>query len=92
MALKIKEQNGIFLVEGYINTSTVKQFKNHVAFLILYTKALTLDINAVKEIDTNGMQALRDLYTNAVINNKDFFVVGNGCKEIFQDFESHIVA
>lgn len=92
MALKIKEQNGIFLVEGYINTSTVKQFKNHVAFLILYTKALTLDINAVKEIDTNGMQALRDLYTNAVINNKDFFVVGNGCKEIFQDFESHIAA
>lgn len=92
MALKITEERGMFLVEGSINASTVKKFKNHIEFLILYTKGLTLDINAVKEIDRNGMQALRELYTTAQINNKDFFLVGEGCKEIFQDFESNIAA
>ncbi|TWO32716.1 STAS domain-containing protein [Seonamhaeicola sediminis] len=92
MALKIKENNGTFFIEGSINASTVKQFKNHVEFLLLYTKGVTLNIDEVTEIDTNGMHALRDLYTVALIKNKSFYIIGNGCKEIFQDFESNLAA
>ena len=92
MALKIKENNGTFFVQGVICTSTVKQFKNHLDFLILYTKGLTINIDGVTLIDTSGMKAFRDLYNTAIISNKNFAIVGNGSKEIFQDFEINIAA
>ncbi len=92
MALKIKENNGIFFIEGFINGSTVKQFKSHLDFLILYTKGLTINIEGVKLIDANGMKAFRDLYTTALISKKHFSIIGYGCKEIFQDFETNIAA
>jgi anti-anti-sigma regulatory factor len=92
MALKIKENNGTFFIQGRINTSTVRQFKNHMEFLMLYTRGLTINVESVKEIDRNGMQVFRDLYTTATENNKAFFVVGIGCKGIFQDFESNVAA
>ena len=86
MALKIKENNGTFFIKGVINTSSVKQFKNHLEFLILYTKGLTINIDGVSYIDDNGMKVLRDLYTTAIISNKAFVIVGYGSKEVFQDF------
>ncbi len=92
MALKIKDNNGTFFINGSINASTVKQFKNHIEFLILYTKELTLNIDGVKNIDSNGMRVFRELYTTALISNKDFYVVGNGCKDIFNDFKSNLAA
>lgn len=92
MALRIKENNGTFFIEGSINASTLKQFKNHMEFLILYTKGVTLNIEGVEEIDKNGMNALRDLYTASLVNNKPFYIVGTGCKEIFDDFESNFAA
>lgn len=92
MALTIKANNGIFLLEGVINTTTVKQFKNHLEFLILYTNGVTINIDGVSYIDANGMKALRDLYSTAIISNKDFIIVGYGCKEVFQDFETNIAA
>lgn len=92
MALKIKENNETFFITGSINATTVKQFKNHIEFLMLYTEGVTINIDNVDFIDKNGMNALRDLYKTSLICNKDFFVVGNGCKEIFQDFESKFAA
>ena len=35
MALKIKESQNAFIVEGIINETTVKQFKNHFKTLII---------------------------------------------------------
>ncbi|GAA4884870.1 hypothetical protein GCM10023311_04230 [Flaviramulus aquimarinus] len=92
MALTIKENNGIFLVEGTINSTTVKQFKNHLEFLLLYSKALTINIDGVKAIDENGMKTLRALHTSALVYNKTFEVVGYGCKAIYDDFQYHHAA
>ncbi|GAB1855952.1 hypothetical protein MHTCC0001_07870 [Flavobacteriaceae bacterium MHTCC 0001] len=92
MALKIKEKNGAFYIEGPINATTVKQFKAHVEFLILYTRGITLNIDGVNGIDVSGMNALVDLYNMALMSNKSFFVVGESCKEIFDDFENDAAA
>ena len=88
MALKIIQEEDSFLIQGIINSSTVKQFKNHLEFLLLYTKALTININEVKSIDRNGMYVIRNLHTKALINNKKFSVIGYDCKEIYDDFEN----
>lgn len=87
MSLTIKENNGTFLVEGSINATTVKQFKNHLDFLLLYTTSLTINIDGVTAIDANGMNALRDLYKTALICSKPFEITGYGCKEIYDDFK-----
>ena len=85
MALKIKQQDTIFNVEGHINVATVKQFKDHLEFLLLYTKSLTINIDKVEEIDTSGIQAFHDLYTTAIIYNKKFEIMGYGCKDIYNE-------
>jgi anti-anti-sigma regulatory factor len=92
MALTIKQQDKTFLVEGTINVSTVKQFKNHIEFLLLYTKDLTINIDGVKAIDSHGMRILRDLYTTALNYNKKFSITGYGCKDIYNDFQLNIAA
>lgn len=92
MALKITQQNGTFLVEGVINATTALSFKNHLNYILDKRKELIIDIENVTEIDTNGVNALQTLYTNAMIYNKSFFVVGTGCKEIQEHFESNNAA
>lgn len=92
MSLKIKENNTTFFIEGSINVSTATQFKNHVEFLILYKKELTINIDNVTAIDSSGMQVFRDLYKTALAKNKKFVIVGYGCKEIIQDFETIVAA
>ncbi|WP_111309971.1 STAS domain-containing protein [Confluentibacter sediminis] len=92
MTLKIKKQDTIFNVEGHINTTTVEQFKNHLEFLLLYTKSVTINIDKVKEIDKNGMKAFHDLYATALIYNKKFEIIGYGCKDIYEDIQHHYAA
>ncbi|MBU3821265.1 hypothetical protein KO566_04265 [Flavobacteriaceae bacterium XHP0103] len=87
MALTIKQQNSFFNVEGNINSSTVKQFKNHLEFLILYTKSLTINIDNVKEIDKDGMKAFHYLFAKALNYKKKFEIIGYGCKDIYEDIQ-----
>ena len=91
MSLTIKENNGIFLVQGSINTKTVAQFKNHLEFLLLYKKNLTIDIDGVSAIDRMGMKAIKTLNCMALTHKKSFDIVGYGCKAIYEDIlESHL--
>lgn len=83
MALVIKESNGIVVMEGNINNTTVKQFKNHLEFLLLYRKALTVNINDIKNIDKQGLDAIKYLFAKALSFNKKFDVTGYGCKDIY---------
>jgi len=92
MALKIKQNNDTFFIEGSINAGTVKQFKNHLEFLMFYTRGLTINIDGVKEIDANGMKVLRALSATALINNKPFEIIGYGSKEIYDDLQYHNAA
>lgn len=85
MSLIIKENNGIFLVEGSINTKTVAQFKNHLEFLLLYKNAVTIDIDGVSAIDKMGMNAIKALNNMALNSKKSFDIVGYGCKAIYED-------
>lgn len=87
MAIKITQKNGVFLVEGHINADTVKDFQTHFEFILNANDQLTINIEHVNEIDFNGVQALMALYTNAIIYNKKFYIVGTGCKEIYDFFQ-----
>ena len=92
MSLTIKETNGIFNLEGSINAATAKYFQTHFETILNASKKLTINIDNIIEIDINGMKALKRLHTNALIFNRYFYIVGNGCKEIYDEFRFNSVA
>lgn len=87
MALKIIEQKGTFFLEGRLNTVTAKNFQTHFEHLLNTIGRVTINIESLVEIDKTGLTALRALYNNALCFNRRFYVVGVGCKEIYEDFK-----
>lgn len=85
MALTILRNENTFTVEGRINASTASNFKTHFNMTLNSLKDLTIDISKVTEIDTNGVAALKVIYNNAKSWNKPFYIVGKGCKEIYEE-------
>ena len=92
MALQITEQRNAFMLQGAINQTTSKSFMQHFEFLLQLNNELTIDINNVHEIDSDGMDALKALYGHALVANKKFNIVGYGCKEIYDEFRYKSVA
>ena len=85
MALTIRENNGIFLVEGAINTSTRKNFQKHCETLLNAFGELTIHIENVTEIDESGINAIQSIYKNALKLNRGFMVIGNISKYIYDE-------
>ncbi|WP_299886037.1 STAS domain-containing protein [uncultured Lacinutrix sp.] len=86
MALQILENNGTFHLSGNLNATTSRAFIIHFEHVINSFKKVTVNIEKVKEIDTNGVAAFKTLLANALRENKLFSVIGNGCKDIYNEF------
>lgn len=92
MALQITDQNGTFLVNGQLNSSTTQSFIIHFEEVIELHHTIVINIDGVTEIDENGLDGIKSLIAIAVQNQKMFSVIGNGCKDIYQDFNCSQVA
>jgi len=92
MALKITQKNETFLVEGTINAMTALNFQNHLKFALRNTDELVINIENVTEIDVNGMNAMRSIYAESVLNDTRIYIVGTGCKEVYDDLYYNSVA
>ena len=92
MALQIKENNGVFELEGAINNATAQSFKMHMNALMLSNQQITINIEKVDEIDITGLKALKELYMNSKGKDQSFYIVGYGCKEIYHDFRTSYAA
>lgn len=92
MALKITRNKKTFTVDGEINASTVSNFKVYFIITLSSLSDLTIDISKVTEIDANGIEALKTLYNNAKSWDKPFYIVGTGCKEIYEELRFNAVA
>ena len=62
------------------------------AKLSLGGKEVTLDMDKLTEMDASGMHTLKEMYRNAIHSNNIFFIVGSGCKEVYEDFKYPNVA
>ena len=88
MALKIKENHGVFSVEGSINTDTSGHFQSHFEMLLNAFGELTIDIEKVSEIDANGVSAIQTLYKSALNNDRGFMVIGNISKTLYNELRT----
>jgi len=87
MTLQIFKKNGIFYLNGRLNSSTVKIFITYFKYNLSRNKNVTINIDDVIEIDKSGLEAMRNFTKVAILKQKAFSIVGNGCKEIYDDFK-----
>ncbi|WP_299136368.1 hypothetical protein [uncultured Tenacibaculum sp.] len=92
MALQITEKKGIFYLKGKINCSTVRSFIIHFEHYILQNRCTTINIDKIKEIDSDGLKAIKTLTAIALRQQKKFSTTGYNTKDIYDDFENWEVA
>ncbi|MFC5048518.1 STAS domain-containing protein [Aquimarina hainanensis] len=86
MALKITKNQGIFEINGPINTKNAKSLFDHFEQLLETSERIILSLDHVNTIDVCGINALTSLYKTAVKKNKVFSIIGkenNAIKRIF---------
>jgi len=87
MTLQIFEKNEIFYLNGRLNRSTLKSFISYFEYNLSRNKNVIINIDNVIEIDKSGLEAMRNFAKVAILKQKVFSIVGNGCKEIYDDFK-----
>lgn len=92
MALQITQQNGTFLLSGKLNSTTSRSFIIHFEYIIEQQQNVVVNIDGVSEIDHDGLEGIKTVTAIALRNHKMFSVIGNGCKDIYQDFNCSQVA
>lgn len=85
MALTIIRQKNTFKVEGQLNKENASNFKTHLVLMLNCLNQITIDIDKVTKIDKSGLDAIKTLYNNAKAWNKRFVIVGEGCKDIYEE-------
>ncbi|MCH2194243.1 hypothetical protein [Kordia sp.] len=92
MALQITQQNGTFLLKGKLNTTTSRSFIIHFEYIMEQQQNVVVNIDGITEIDYDGLEGIKTLTAIALRDHKMFSVIGNGCKDIYQDFNCSQVA
>ncbi|WP_339883915.1 hypothetical protein [Polaribacter vadi] len=83
MPLKISKNKSVYHLKGKVNKPDVETFLNYFTEKIDKKKKITLNIEEAEEIDKNGLNAIQQLMILATSKEKNFSIVGGGCKEIY---------
>ena len=91
MSLKIEKKNGVYFLEGKINSTTLPFIKEIVKEDLKQHKTIEINIEKISVIDVNGVSFLYNLIENG-IRKDNFILSGYGCKEIYQHYLSNQIA
>lgn len=86
MPLKISKSKNVYHLKGEVVTLHVDTFLNYFTKKINKKKNITLNIEETSEIDKNGLNAIEQLMNLASSKQKNFTIIGGGCKEIYDHF------
>lgn len=92
MAITIKENNGIYEVQGALNVNTATDFQTHCELIMNHDKQLTIDVQFLTDVDDDGIKAIHALYTNAIYKGFAFFIEGNRSKKLYEAFPFTVAA
>lgn len=87
MPLKILKKKNVYHLKGKVITTDVTSLLNYFIKKINKKKSITLNIDETKEIDRNGLKAFQQLMNLATSKDKNFAIIGGGCKEIYDHFQ-----
>lgn len=92
MPLKISKKKSVYHLKGEINNLNVNLFLDYFENKIKSKKKIVLNIDKTKEIDKIGLKAIKEIVKKGTNKNKEIYIVGKGCKEIYDDmFQSKAV-
>ena len=86
LPLQISKKNSVYHLKGQIVARNVTKLLNYFIKKIDKKKTITLNIQEAIKIDKKGLNALKELMNLATSKEKRFFIVGDGCKEIYDHF------
>ncbi|MBU3011726.1 hypothetical protein KO506_09955 [Polaribacter vadi] len=86
MPLQISKKKSVYHLKGNVNSLNVPKFLTYFINKIDKKNKITLNIEEAIEIDKNGLNAIQHLMTLASSKDKNFSIVGGGCKEIYDHF------
>ena len=86
MALQILENNGKFQVHGKITCKNALKLQSYFNLMITKKRRITINIDEVTEIDSDGLKIITNLYKKAIKKNVLFVIVGDGCRDVYEHF------
>lgn len=92
MALQILEQNGTFHLQGTLNSNPSRSLIIQFEYMMQKIQNLTINIDKVSRIDASGVEALKTLMAIALRNGNELSIVGNGSKDIYDDYYAPMAA
>lgn len=87
MSLKISRKKSSYHVKGKVITPNVTKLLNYFIKKINKKNRIILNIEEAIEIDKQGLHAIEQLLKLATTKQKQFYIVGGGCKEIYDHFQ-----
>tara|TARA_B100000809_G_C14835593_1_gene422739 strand:- start:26 stop:304 length:279 start_codon:yes stop_codon:yes gene_type:complete len=92
MSLKITENNSIYYLKGVISKATVHFFVEYFTSKLSKKSKIIINIGKTKYIDKLGLNALKEILRKSKQKSIEVFIVGKGCKEIYDDmYQTKIV-
>lgn len=92
MDLQITSCNNFYKVKGHLNKSNVNIFIHEFENIFDSTETLTISIKDIESMDKYGVDALSKLHAEALMKNKQFSIIGYGCKELYDHFKTEAAA
>ncbi|WP_067147125.1 hypothetical protein [Pseudotamlana agarivorans] len=92
MDLVITSCNNFYKVKGHLNKSNVGIFINEFDDIFNNLDSLTISIKDVESMDKYGVEALSKLHNESIMKNKQFSIIGYGCKELYDHFKTEVAA
>ncbi|MBU2949976.1 hypothetical protein KO493_04610 [Tamlana agarivorans] len=92
MDLQITSCNNFFKVKGILNKSNVSIFTNEFNNIFETLDTVTISIKDIESMDKSGVEALSKLHAEALMKNKQFSIIGYGCKELYDHFKTEVAA
>ena len=92
MDITINKNSDVFNLQGKINSYTSDMYLTYFEHLLSSNGRLTINTDEVVEIDEIGIQTLFQVHVYALRYNYCFSIVGQGCRDIYNEFRYQNVA
>lgn len=89
MDLEIITCNNFVKLKGEINKNNVDFFQSKLERTLHEFDQLTISIEGLKSVDRLGVNSLAHLHVKSLKENKQLFIVGLGCKELYDHFKTN---
>ncbi len=92
MVLEISNCDNCYKIVGHLTKKNLNTFQHTFKNVFEKLEHLTINIEGLRGIDRDGVRAIASLHNEALSQKKKMTIIGLGCKELYQHFESNDAA